>query len=277
MIAIWGSRESGKTTFILALYYDIVQRSKQNKLWSMIGADTHSDDFIVNGFRQIAEEHRFPDRTEVLDLTPLRFNFQRPLDGGRPPETKLGGVLGKMSTWFQGALGGTTQDDSIEFLDPSGEFFAEPAMMNTDQGEVYRHSITACDGLVCLIDPVRKDGTSYYFPLLYRNFAMLSRLMNGEGNPGRLPVPVAVCVTKADQFESAFDDPRAFLEQHMGEIDFSVFDNFCQDIRFFATSAIGLNNVEKLDEKNFKPLGPPKPKNVFEPIEWLLGRGVARR
>ncbi len=277
MIAIWGSRESGKTTFILALYYDIVQRGKQNRLWSMIGADTHSDDFIVSGFRQIAEEHKFPDRTEIPDLTPLRFAFQRPLDGGRPAETKIGGIFGKISTWFQSSLGGTTQDDSIEFLDPSGEFFAEPALLHTDQGEIYRNAITACDGLVCLIDPVRKDGTSYYFPLLYRNFAMLSRLMNGEGNPGRLPVPVAVCVTKADQFENAFGDPRAFLEQHMGPIDFSVFDNFCQDIRFFATSAIGLNNVEKVGDKNFKPLGPPKPKNVFEPIEWLLSRGVSRR
>lgn len=277
MIAIWGSRESGKTTFILALYYDIVQRSKQNKLWSMMGADDYSDNFIVRGFEQIALQHDFPTRTEVQDLTPLRFVFKRPLDGGRPPEAKLGGFLGKLSMWFQGLLGGSTQDDTIEFLDPSGEFFAEPAMMSTDQGAAYRSAITACDGLVCLIDPVRKDGNSYYFPLLYRNFAMLARLMNGEGNPGRLPVPVAVCVTKADQFETAFDDPRAFLEQHMGEIDFGVFGNFCEDIRFFATSAIGLNNVEKIDEKTFKPLGPPKPKNVFEPIEWLLSRGVSRR
>jgi GTPase SAR1 family protein len=277
MIAIWGSRESGKTTFIIALYYEIIARQKQNKLWSMFGVDERSEKFVLDGFQLFAQAHEFPQRTDINDLEPVRFLIRRPLNDGLDTGNSVTNWTSKVSGWLQRSLGSDVREDSVEFLDPSGEFFTAPGLLGTDRGIEYRRALTECDGLVCLVDPVRQDGNDYYFPLLYRNFAMLSRLMNGEGNPGPLPVPIAVCITKADQFENALDDPRAFLEQHMGAIDFSVFDTFCKDVRFFATSAIGLKNVEKVGDKVFRPLGPPKPVHVFEPIEWLLSRGASTR
>jgi hypothetical protein len=282
MIAIWGSREAGKTTFLISLYYEIVQRQKVNEGWKMFGADEdgYSDTFIERGFVTIGQEKQFPARTEVSDLRALRFAIEKPIDHHYHDQSKKTGLLDrsleKLTEWLQIGMRREAQTDQIDFLDPSGEYFKEPKLLETDAGAVYRQALIDCDGLICLVDPTRQDGERHYFPLLYRNFAMLARLMRGEGVPGPLPIPVAVCVTKIDQFPNAQNDAREFLQQHMGDVDFGVFRTFCKDVAFFATSAIGMDNVRE-ENGRFVPLGPPKPLNVLEPIEWLMSRGARPR
>lgn len=276
MIAIWGSKQSGKTTFIVSLYYEVLARQKKlSKEWKMFGVDDFSDEFILRGFNDFAQEQKFPERADPgAVLQELRFSLRRPLDHHYDDGDSVQNVFSKFSRWTKQWFGATVEEDALDLLDYAGEYFMNPTLLATDQGRKYRDVLTNCDGLLCLIDPMRTDGTQFYFPLLYRNFSMLSRLMNGEGNPGPIPVPVAICVTKADQFPLALEDPRRFLEQHMGPIDFSVFDTFCSELRFFGTSAVGRDNVQEVSPGVFVPLGPPKPENVLEPIEWLMSRGA---
>jgi hypothetical protein len=235
------------------------------------------------GYRQLVEKKEFPERTPVEDIRPLRFVIERPLDyyfdGDDTLPPRVGRWKQKLSALLRGGMGARSQKDVIEFLDPSGEYFFEPERLKFDTGIKYRESLLSCDGLICFVDPVRKDGSAHYFPLLFHNFAMLARLMRGEGNPGPLPVPVAVCVTKADQFaelEPEGADAEAFLQSHMGAVDFSVFRNFCDDVRFFATTAIGTGNVKEIDTR-FVPIDVPNPRNVLEPIEWLISKGARPR
>lgn len=282
MIAIWGSRAAGKTTFMISLYYEIIQRRKATGgPWAMRGADEDgfSDAFIESGYRTICQEKSFPQATG-LDVHPLRFVLDRPIDHHyRNPRTVgwFDRGLDKITEWLQTGMRRDKQTDTIDFLDPAGEYFQEPNLLKTDAGKLYRDALIDCDGIVCLIDPVREDGEEHYFPLLYRNFAILTRLMRGEGISEKLPIPVAVCVTKIDQFEEARNDARGFLERHMGDVGFGVFPNFCDDIEFFATSAMGFGNVKREESGVFVPLGPPKPFNILEPIEWLMSRGARPR
>lgn len=284
MIAIWGSRESGKTTFIQVLYYEIVKRQQENGSWKMYGADDdgYSARFIEAGYRTLIAEQQFPARTGTDNLRALRFKIERPLDyqyeeKGSTRATAVRGLLGRLSALIRRGMGSRSQDDIIDLLDPAGEFFTSPNLLETDAGLRYREALTQCDGLVCLVDPMRQDGSSHYFPLLFRNFAILARLMRGEGNPGPLPIPVAVCVTKVDRIEELqVENPSAedFLRRHMGAVDFSVFPMFCDNVRYFATTAMGVDNVQQRADGNWRPTRAPSPRNVFEPIEWLMSQGA---
>jgi hypothetical protein len=143
-------------------------------------------------------------------------------------------------------------------------------MADNPEAASFREVLTNNTGLLCIIDPERSDG-NHYFPLLFKNFSQLSTLMNGDGG-GRIDIPVAVCVAKADQHPDAFDNPREFVRKLMGRIAFSVLLTYCTEMEFFAASAVGVGNVERDPKGDYVPKGLPQPKNVLAPFEWLFDR-----
>jgi len=259
MITMMGARSSGKTSYLIALYWDISARQEQDATWAMEALNDRARKLVLKGFEQFTRGE-FPDPTMAgiggAGADSLRYRLSKPVDGMR-------------SRIFRG--GSKTESMDLDMLDPSGEYFSEPDLLMASNAEAnaFRESLINSTGILCIIDPDRADGNQY-FPLLFRNFTQLSTLLNGEGG-GKLDIPVAVCVAKADQYPEAFDNPREFLRKWMGRVAFGVLLTYCEVTEFFAVSAVGRNNVEKDPATGlYRPKGEPQPEKVFEPLDWLL-------
>jgi hypothetical protein len=275
MIGMWGSTRAGKTTYLIALYYEVLQRKEsEDDRWVMRGKSDAANNLIEDGYKLFVSQN-FPQNTlSEADLQPLRFQIVRPGLGQAVAIAKR--VRFRLLAMFLDFLrqisegGSDSTDIEIDLFDPSGELFREPARLMGDidqQAASYRTMLSNSSGLLCMIDPDREDN-EHYFPLIFRNFVNLSELMNGPGG-GPLPIPVAICVTKCDRYPEAFANPRAFLRERMGLAAFSALTDYCAKREFFAVSAIGHDNLVTDAQGNARPKGEPKPINVLQPIEWL--------
>lgn len=278
MIGMWGSRRAGKSTFLAALYYEVIQRSEtEDERWSMMGRGPAAD-FIEEAYKNFVGQ-RFPGLTRPEGtLDPLRFDVTRPLtstsrtEGAEPGGSWWSRFVSKIRTLLRQLSEGGADVTQIELnmFDPSGELFLDPQRLMSDvdpSAAQCRQMLSNSHGLLCMIDPEPEDN-EHYFPIIWRNFLNLSELMNGPGG-GPLPIPVAICVTKCDQYPNAFDDPRAFLRNRMGLTAFKALSDFCPQRSYFAVSAIGRDNLFVGEDGKARPKGEPKPINVLQPIEWL--------
>ena len=278
MIGMWGSRRAGKSTFLAALYYEVIQRSEsEDERWSMMGRGPAAD-LIEEAFKRFVGQY-FPEPTDPEGaLEPLRFDITRPLPStGKTAAAEPGGswwsqLVSKVRKLLQMLSEGGANVTQIELsmFDPSGELFSDPQRLMSDVDPMAgqcRQMLSNSNGLLCMIDPDRDDN-EHYFPIIWRNFLNISELMNGPGG-GPLPIPVAICVTKCDKYPEAFDDPRAFLKNRMGLTAFKALADFCPQRSYFAVSAIGLDNLIVGEDGHARPKGEPKPVNVLKPIEWL--------
>jgi len=257
MITMMGAHRSGKTSFLVALYYEIIERQDANHAWSMEALNDRARQLVLEGYQRFTNGE-FPRTTEPQigqAMEPLRYRLTRPVEG------------------FKGRLwrGGMSHEAiDLDMLDPSGEYFSTPELLlaQNQEAATFRESLINSTGILCIIDPDRADGNDY-FTLLFKNFTQLSTLMNGDGG-GRIDVPVAICLAKADQHLAAFDEPRDYLRNLMGRSAFSVLLTYCSTMKFFATSAVGRDNVERLEDGTYRPKGEPRPENVLTPVDWLL-------
>jgi Double-GTPase 2 len=256
MITMMGAIRSGKTSYLIALYYEIIERQEKNRAWKMRPTSPRAEALMLEGYEKF-KTGEFPSTTEARPgqaSEPVRYEISRPVEG------KLG--------WL--THGSTAKMIELDMLDPSGEYFSNPDLLDAKNAEAdsLREILTNATGIICIIDPDRTDGSDY-FPLLFKNFTKLSSLMHGE-NGGRIDVPVAVCLAKADQHLAAFDNPEEYIYKLMGRTAFSILPNYCEKMAFFATSAVGRDNVEKLPDGKYRTKGEPRPENVLAPIDWLL-------
>jgi len=275
VIGMWGSSGSGKTTYLMALHYEILRHKELDERWGMVGDSDSAHKFLVEGYNQFKVLRRFPDRTSIEQkvLEPLRFDITRPYDNHgpqKPSRTGFPGMLGEL--WSHLYDGGSDRRHiSLDLFDPAGDLFSVPERLMGDTDPMAapcREKLANSRGLLCMIDPERADDQEY-FPLIYPNFVNLSKLTRGEGG-GPLQIPVAICVMKADQFPAAFGDPMAFVKKHLGMAAYGTLVDFCDQRKFFAVSAVGENNIEQGDDGKWRPKGLPEPKNVLEPLDWLL-------
>jgi hypothetical protein len=274
VIGMWGSSGSGKTTYLMALHYEILRHKEHDERWGMVGDSDAAHKFLVDGYNQFKVLRQFPDKTVSRNaLEPLRFDISRPYDNDGPQKTPRTGFLGMISDFWSHLYDGGSdrRHISLDLFDPAGDLFSEPDRLMGDTDPMAapcREKLANSLGLLCMIDPERADDQEY-FPLIYPNFVNLSRLTRGEGG-GPLQIPVAICVMKADQFPAAFDDPMAFVKKHLGMAAYGTLVDFCEVREFFAVSAVGENNVEKDERGMLRPKGLPEPRNVLQPLDWLL-------
>jgi GTPase SAR1 family protein len=254
MITMMGAIRSGKTSFLVALYYEIIERQEKNREWKILPKTNRARDLLREGFDSF-KNREFPRATEPRPGQPLeslRYEITRPV-------AKRG--------WLSP---GGIETIELDMLDPSGEYFSNPELLEAQNEEAValRNTLTNASGILCIVDPDRADGNDY-FPLLFNNFTKLSSLMHGEDG-GRIDVPVAICLAKADQHLDAFNNAEQYINNLMGRTAFSVLLNYCGNMAFFATSAVGRDNVERLADGTYRPKGEPRPENVLAPIDWLL-------
>ncbi len=254
MITMMGANRSGKTSFLIALYYEITERQEKDRAWTILAKTKRAEALLTEGYNKFTHGE-FPQPTPVEPGQPLesiRYEITRPVE-------KRG--------WFSP---GGVETILLDMLDPAGEYFSTPELllMENEEAKSLRTSITNASGILCIVDPDRADGNDY-FPLLFKNFTQLSSLMHGEDG-GRIDVPVAMCLAKADQHPDAFDNAEEYIRKLMGKMAFGVLLNYCENLAFFATSAGGRDNVERLPDGNYRLKGEPRPENVLAPFAWLL-------
>jgi len=260
MIVMMGAIRSGKCTLLAGLFFEIQNRQVRERTWSLHALDSGTSEFVLQTARCFMQ-HTFPPPLPVQfgePLQPLRFHLQRPANG------------------FLAALTQGIEHLELDILNPPGEYFTAPERLMLDNEEAIsvRRALTASTGVLCVVDPDRGDGSDP-FEFLAKNFANLSMLMNPRDG-GPFDVPVAICISKADAYPAAFDDPERFLSNAIGDAAMNLITTYCPMRKFFALSAIGRGNVEKTPHGYFAPKGLPKPEGVYEPFEWLLANESRR-
>ncbi len=287
MISLWGSRRAGKTVFLSAMWFAI--RERRGDGWRILpspGQDG-SVEFVVEAFETFTrgvfpaptdETAAVRDRSFFFDVTVGRSSLLDKVIGRRPAPVQLA------------------------FVDPAGEHFENPR--SAQAGAVFE-SMRGCSGLLCLIDPLREWNE--YFPLVLRNFMRIrDMLVPAQGGAATAKRPIAVCVTKGDQFPFTRGDQAEFervasdamgrrvrgaadalaggervaeavARQVMGEDACNVIEDIAERtgrVRWFLSSSVGFApdgrpNITRGVDGRETPAGMPSPINVLEPVEWL--------
>jgi hypothetical protein len=231
-IGLWGATQSGKSTFLSALYI-AVNRALENDLL-IYGADTNSTEFLVRNTTLLNHQRSFPEATQIDQRlawivrmripNPSRRRFMKhsatiPFDfridlqdapggyyaavPGLIDESSPGPKPDPLEADGQGAEGrldlpGTDEESAEGRLDLSED--GQPA----DPTGAVASYLAGCQGVLLLIDPLRErdlgDAHEYFHGTLLR---MAERAMPAVPADQRLGHYVAVCITK-------FDDPHVY-------------------------------------------------------------------
>ena len=265
MIIFWGSKGVGKTTFLTALFYEIQQ---SNNKWTMFPACKHSDEFIKKSYEILVKKNNFPPPTELKDpeTSTLKFEITQHLNN----------PIHKLLCWLNLK---TQLKLKLDFLDPSGEFFENPELEDHYENFISK-SIKRSKGILCLIDPDRKDqkdlNSMSYYQIFYENLIKIKNEFQSDDSFHKIPVPLAICLTKMDQYEDYIHNPKQLAIERMGEVVFNLIERFFNPdlIKFFATSSVGFMedgapNLLLSPEGQPKLVIKPKPFNLIEPIKWI--------
>jgi len=293
-VGLWGASQSGKTTFISALFL-ATGRLTSNDV-RIRGNNSASTDFLIRNTHALNQQRAFPRPT--IARQPLSWTIQM-LVPNRVRRWSLRQTPGLVPFDFNvdvQDVGGFEHDPLPEALaegdggrlDIAGDGVVAPS---TDIAAYF----ATCQGLLLLIDPIREleKGDAYNF-----FFGTLLRLAQQQPVPAgqKLPHYVAVCVTKFDDpvvyefgrdhglISYRDDDPvmlprihpdetEAFIEQLFrsmpkSDVDLLVgglhqyFD--ADRIKFFVSSAVGFyigqhGMFDVLDYKNVAVSGDGKP------------------
>jgi hypothetical protein len=205
-IGLWGATQSGKSTFLSALYIAVSRFPQPDVL--IYGVDSTSTDFLINNTSLLNYNHIFPPATQVEQQLAWNMRMRIPNRSRRR---------------FMGKGDGTVPFDMrIDLQDAPGRVFASVPGREAQQeaqqgrlslpGEVSKPDqsrdvasyLADCEGVLLLIDPLRErktgDAHEYFHGTLLR---MAERAMPSVPAGERLAHYVAVCVTK-------FDDPDVY-------------------------------------------------------------------
>jgi hypothetical protein len=309
-IGLWGAPQSGKTTFLGALYL-AANRSGGNV--AIVGEDADSTRFMTDSHRLLSRERSFPPATSGLNTYRWRVSV-----AGRPGAQAAPSTAPVEFSVSLKDAPGRIHDDQAGGLADEVEIAGDEDVVDREEMLDY---LAECNGLLLMVDPVREQGPEDMREYFHGTLLAIAERVSQNTGSMRLPHFVAVCVTKFDHpdvygfarkhnFRTYRDDdqykfPRIHsqdarefyteLGRSMGNGDADLICNalshhFQPDrVQYFVTSAIGFycdgNRFREDDRDNItieKPgaqpriRGPIYPINVLEPVVWL-GRNIAAR
>jgi hypothetical protein len=202
-VGIWGAPESGKTTFLAALFLAATQLTKtggQNPI-AVSPLDEPSAEFQRRHPRALASDFHFPDATKEASR-PFRWHFTGDLRGTRFAPHR-----------FLRPGRRTPVDFVLKLRDRPGESFGDVTAVGAGGnagGPTLIDELAACDGLIYLFDPNREAFNADAFDYFHDVLLELNLRVGQQGRlvGGRLPHQVAVCITK-------FDDDRTFADSKL--------------------------------------------------------------
>jgi hypothetical protein len=205
-IGLWGATQSGKSTFLSALYI-AVSRAQQRDLL-IYGIDNSSTNFLINNTSMLNYSHTFPPDTQVEQQLAwnlrmrvpdrARRRFRNKGDGTAPFDMRID-LQDSPGRIFQSVASHESGPEA-----PPGRLSLPGEESQPDQSGDVASYLAKCHGVLLLIDPLRErktgDAHEYFHGTLLR---MAQRAMPGVPPGERLGHHVAVCVTK-------FDDPDVY-------------------------------------------------------------------
>ena len=230
-LLLWGSKSSGKTGVLGALY-DLAQTTSPEGVWSLSpgDADPLTTEYLIQARNALLERmsrptHPRPDYPE-LELT----------------VRKRVGLT-------------TVASLPLTFVDPAGELADEAARLLGSGGWLVDRMISA-SGVVWLFDA---SVSKVDVETVLRSLSILT-----GRTEGRVQTPIALCLSKIDllgpeRMQKAIADPRAALAEHLGEDAFDLFRCVFANREHFAISSAGTQ------PGRIQPIG------LNEVCDWLNG------
>jgi GTPase SAR1 family protein len=251
-IAIWGTPQSGKTTFLGMLYYSI-NETDVGEGWSIFPVGEEAERFIMAVKREIRLNNSFPIAT-TEESKNYQLSFKR--EKGRNRGKEYG----------------------VDFLDAPGQSYE-------DLNDEVLSFVTNSKGVLCLFDPTNDEKTKFELTL-EENLMRIRSLLHKQHR--KIDIPIAICLTKVDQFcndevdKETFDqnilqEPEKFIRKQFGDESLNLVHRYCERYRCFAVSAVGIEEEYGFcfprvftDERGVvRPRSDVEPL-LFKPLEWLF-------
>jgi len=198
-VGLWGSPQSGKTTYLAALRHAIGTASRANiGSWNIYPLSDPSAELLIRFTHELVSERKFPEATDVGAVVPLEWLFVGDLASSRfAPRRSL----------FRRAAGHDSRF-VLDLVDVSGKAFGDETEGEVSPDVVTRaiDHLAAANGLIYLFDPVTEKEEKNASNYVNRTITGLSQRLVRRGSVERyLPHQVSVCITK-------FDHPEVFQQ-----------------------------------------------------------------
>jgi hypothetical protein len=250
VLRLWGGPSSGKSAYLGLLATKVAQ--DHSSAWEVLPGHDIDPVWFASQLRGFDTDCRFPQMTSSGDARKLGYVLRHRTDGRRA---------------------------RVEFEDRAGADYVNMSEKVADQ-------LTAADGIMLLLDPLRPDWT------VQENEVQcgLKSLQRSRGTEAADPRPLALCCSKcdaliadADDYRRALDDPEGFLSPHIGHAVIHAVRRQFPNMRMFAVSAAGVRLMagvampavfyDEALELRIRRDGMPL--NLLEPLTWLLEAAVA--
>lgn len=260
-IVLWGATGAGKSSYLTTLVFYHRQPDDERRM-CVLPSDAVTGEWTARQVRALRGDG--PDeRAQTAEARRLRFQLydlparaaSRFDDAARRPSRRLG----ELSVWD---VPGAAYDDTppAPLLD---------AMLDAT-------------GIILLVDPGHRPAqgaTAYYTSFFQATLGALTlRLRRGlAGRPdprlddqNRLRIPVAICLTKADEHETlrADENRRVQLREIVGADAAGLLETSLTTHTVIAISALG-RLLERRDGRDVLA-GEPRPRNALSPLRWVL-------
>lgn len=266
-IVLWGATGAGKSTYLSTLVFFHQQAVDERRLCVLPG-DAVTAAWVARQVQALCGGAGTPAaRVQTRETRELRFRLHE-LPARTPAafaQRRPARCLGELRVWD---VPGATYDATppTELLD---------AMLDAS-------------GIVLLVDPGHRpaEGAEAYYTRFFQATlgALVLRLRAqtaGTSDPrlgpdNRLRIPVAVCLTKADEHAALFDndDRRELLRQVVGS-GAGLLETSLTTHTVIALSALG----DALETRDGQAVlaDEPRPRNVLRPLRWILDQPAPTR
>ena len=250
-LSLWGPTSSGKTMFLAQVYHNW---SKEDPEWQIFPSPEAMP--FINTMRQFIDiQNRFPPNTDVGKVQQIRWTFHH-----RASKSSV----------------------DLRVEDRAGKEFQ-------DLGPAVMERLVEADALILLFDAQAND-TRVLRQQIVGALEHIHLERRAAGGPLHDDRPVAICLTKADEYAHSAADVARMIEEPFefvqgwlrdrGEVD--VVDRiaqYCSRCRFFPVSAVGV--IERpggrlvpsvvYDEKfEGRIVGQAQPINLSTPFTWIF-------
>ena len=282
-IGLWGASESGKTTYISALYLAFLQAGQEDH-------DVHNLDDPFYGL------HRWSMEPANQEARILINEQSKGLEQGEFPQASIEPRKYQFDFYKRGnPLILDERTHHLNVIDGKGEEIRDP------ESSFMQH-LANCEGILLLIDPSNIDWTKGVatVPSELANDEILTIrqaidnlfevLEPYKQKNGFYDVDIAICVTKMDRDDCWPErhNARKFVRELIGQAAYNLLGNRCEQdrYRFFATSVVGrftycteeggvierANITDEGGTDKIADLSAWEPYQMLDPLFWLFDR-----
>jgi hypothetical protein len=205
-IGLWGSPQSGKTTYLAALRHATGIGDTGCGSWNIYPRNESSRDLLVRFTHTLVHDRRFPEATILGATVPLEWLFVGDIAGSKFDRRRLrrrGTVESRFVLDLIDVTGGAFSDDPAK------------AGVSEDVAVAAVDQLTTARGLIYLFDPIGEKDNRNSSAYMNRTIAeLLRRFADGRRAGLHLPHHVSVCISK-------FDHPLIFQQaRRMGLVNY---------------------------------------------------------